>query len=289
MSCVPHAAPGDDGGCRHGQGTLRARIVLDRACHTPHAARPPSPCPPVSALKKSLKPSATVRRDGRFETRDAADLVPGDLVLLGSGSAIPADCIVIEGRIEVDQAALTGESMPVTMDPGHKCMMGSTAMRGEARAMVEKTGSHTYLGKSATMIQSVGGMGSLQKLLLKMMVTLLVAAVVLCFTCFGYLMGIGNSFRKSIEFTVVVLISSIPIALEIVITSTLALGSRQLSRHGAIVTRLAAIEEMAGMNILCSDKTGEGAGVVMTAVCWEGGVCKVGLPGIVWECRQCVL
>ena len=106
----------------------------------------------VAALKKSLKPSATVKRDGKFIVIDAAFVVPGDLVLLGSGSAIPADCRVNEGEIDVDEAALTGESLPVTKFQGSSCKMGSTVVRGEVEGTVEFTGANTFFGKTAALL-----------------------------------------------------------------------------------------------------------------------------------------
>ena len=106
----------------------------------------------VAALKKSLKPVATVKRDGKFMNIDAAVVVPGDLVLLASGSAIPADCRVNEGEIEVDEAALTGESLPVTKYQGSKCLMGSTVVRGEVEGTVEFTGANTFFGKTAALL-----------------------------------------------------------------------------------------------------------------------------------------
>lgn len=106
----------------------------------------------VAALKKSLKPIATAKRDGIFVNIDAAFLVPGDLVLLASGSAIPADCRVNEGEIEVDEAALTGESLPVTMFQGSSCKMGSTVVRGEVEGTVESTGANTFFGKTAALL-----------------------------------------------------------------------------------------------------------------------------------------
>ena len=106
----------------------------------------------VAALKKSLKPTATVKRDGKFNVIDAAFVVPGDLVLLGSGSAIPADCRVNEGEIEVDEAALTGESLPVTKFAGSSCKMGSTVVRGEVEGTVEFTGANTFFGKTAALL-----------------------------------------------------------------------------------------------------------------------------------------
>ena len=106
----------------------------------------------VAALKKSLKPTATVKRDGKFINMDAVFLVPGDLVLLGSGSAIPADCRVNEGEIDVDEAALTGESLPVTKYHGSSCKMGSTVVRGEVEGTVESTGAETFFGKTAALL-----------------------------------------------------------------------------------------------------------------------------------------
>ena len=106
----------------------------------------------VAALKKSLKPTATVKRDGKFAVLDAGLVVPGDLVLLGSGSAIPADCRVNEGEIDVDEAALTGESLPSTKFQGSSCKMGSTVVRGEVEGTVEATGADTFFGKTAALL-----------------------------------------------------------------------------------------------------------------------------------------
>ena len=106
----------------------------------------------VAALKKSLKPTATAKRDGKFVNIDAALLVPGDLVLLAAGSAVPADCRVNEGEIEVDEAALTGESLPVAMFQGSSVKMGSTVVRGETEGTVEFTGSETFFGKTAALL-----------------------------------------------------------------------------------------------------------------------------------------
>ncbi|WIA12441.1 hypothetical protein OEZ85_012477 [Tetradesmus obliquus] len=211
----------------------------------------------VAALKASLKPTATVKRGGVWANADATMLVPGDLVLLGAGSAIPADCLVNEGRIEVDQSALTGESMPVTMYKGDSAKMGSTVTRGEVEATVEFTGKHTFFGKTATMLQAADGIGHLAQILLRIMIVLVSISVMLCVAILIFLIVYGKEeFATALEFVVVVLVASVPIAIEVVCTATLALGSRQLSAHGAIVTRLASIEEMAGMNMLCSDKTG---------------------------------
>jgi H+-transporting ATPase len=211
----------------------------------------------VAALKASLKPLATCKRNGVWSNMDAGALVPGDLVLLGAGAAVPADCIVNEGRIEVDQAALTGESLPVTMRKGDTPKMGSTVTRGEVEATVEFTGKDTFFGKTATLLGQAGdSLGNLQRILLTIMFVLVALSMTLCSIALVYLVMRGEEFKHALSFTVVLLVASIPIAIEIVTTTTLALGSRQLSKYGAIVSRLQAIEEMAGMNMLCSDKTG---------------------------------
>jgi H+-transporting ATPase len=107
----------------------------------------------VAALKASLRPEATVKRDEKWRKIDACLLVPGDLVLLAPGSAVPADCRINEGHIEVDQAALTGESIPVAMFRGDSCKMGSTVVRGEVEGTVEFTGSNTFFGRTASLLQ----------------------------------------------------------------------------------------------------------------------------------------
>ena len=213
----------------------------------------------VAALKQSLKPTATVKRDGAWKTMDAALLVPGDLVLLKAGAAVPADCVLQPGfHISVDESAVSGESLPVNMSEGGQPKMGSTVVRGEGEAVVEATGMNTFFGRTAELIQSVGvELGSINRLLIEVMIILTTLSFCLCLTAFLYLLlSVDVAVKDAIEFTVVLLVASIPIAIEIVVTTTLALGSRELAQWKAIVTRLTAIEALAGMNILCSDKTG---------------------------------
>lgn len=210
----------------------------------------------VAALKASLKPEATAKRNGKWIKMDASQLVPGDLVLLASGSAIPADCRVNEGIIDVDQAQLTGESLPVTMHKGDSCMMGSTVVRGETEGTVEFTGSETFFGKTASLLQGPVESSNLTNILIDIMIVLVCLSLSMCTIVFIYLLGQGTSVESDLSFTVVLLVASIPLAIEIVTTTTLALGSKELSKHGAIVARLSAIEDMAAMAILCSDKTG---------------------------------
>ena len=218
----------------------------------------------VAALRASLKPIATVKRNGTWKNMDASLVVPGDLVLLANGSSIPADgrlnphppgSIAAPPQIDVDQAALTGESLPVTMFVGDSVKMGSVVVKGEVECTVEFTGIETFMGKTASLLGGDPELSNIQKILINVVVSLTTLSICLCIIVFVYtLRKEGPS--NALSFTVVLLVASIPIAMEIVTTTTLSLGSKELSHHGAIVTRLAAIEDLAGMSILCSDKTG---------------------------------
>merc|ERR1719156_319912 len=220
----------------------------------------------VEALKKSLKPKATVKRDGKWQVIDGTTVVPGDMVLLASGSAMPADCRVnVKERepgselavcqIDVDQAALTGESLPVTLYEGDKTLMGSIVVRGETEGTVEFTGINTFFGKTAALLANTEELSNVQYLLITIVRNLTLLSLVMCLIVLFYVWTIVP-FMEALSFVVVLMVASIPMAMEIVTTTTLALGSKELTKHGAIVTRLAAIEDMAGMAILCSDKTG---------------------------------
>jgi H+-transporting ATPase len=219
----------------------------------------------VEALKNSLKPTAIVKRDGVWDHQfDATKIVPGDLVELVVGAAVPADCIVNHGEIEVDESAMTGESLPATLGERQMAKMGGTIARGETEATVVYTGKDTFFGKTAAMLGGDKGRSSMQKLLLHIMIILVALSIVLCAICLIYLLvvnpigpdGSTNRVKNALSFFVVVLVASVPMAIEIVCLTTLAVGARKMSKFGAIVSRLTAIEDMAGMNMLCSDKTG---------------------------------
>ena len=211
----------------------------------------------VAALKNSLKPTCSVKRNGKWlDNHDATDLVPGDLVKLFIGGAVPADCYLNEGQLDIDQSAMTGESLPVTMFEGDIAKMGSNVMRGETEATVETTGKNTFFGKTAALLEGPNEISNLQKLLIRIMIVLVIISFLLSGIVLIYLLVKGEDFSSAISFTVVLIVASIPLAIEIVTTTTLALGSREMSQFGAIVSRLGAIEDMAGMNMLCSDKTG---------------------------------
>lgn len=211
----------------------------------------------VAALKASLKPTAICMRDGKWDNQfDSRLLVPGDLIELASGAAIPADCMINYGSIDVDESAMTGESLPVTLHERQMAKMGATVVQGETHATVVLTGKNTFFGKTASLLGNTNERSNLQLLLVKIIVILCILAFILVIIAFIFLLVNKQSLKDSASFAVVVIVASIPLAVEIVTTTTLAIGSRQLSRHGAIVSRLAAIDDLAGLNMLCSDKTG---------------------------------
>ena len=212
----------------------------------------------VAALKNALKPMAHVCRDGHWSNIAAEGLVPGDLIEVKLGDVIPADAILLPGmNIQCDQSALTGESLPTTVYPGNKLMMGSAVKRGESKAVVVQTGGATFLGKAAALLTGVEHQGRFQKILYQITLSLLIICLIFSAIIFGKLqISHPEKFIRNISIVVVILVASIPIAIEVVCTSTLAVGSRRLAEKKIIVARLSAIEELAGMTILCSDKTG---------------------------------
>lgn len=225
----------------------------------------------IAALKERLAPEAQVCREGRYRSMKARELVPGDLLQLVIGDVVPADLILLgdDEPLQVDQAALTGESLPVDIYPGGKLKMGSAIKRGEALAVVCATGSNTFFGKAAAMLNIEDTQGRFQKILFKITLWLLGLSLFLTAIIFIKLMvsdpKVASNFNvavgsgrvlTAISVCVVLLVASIPIAMQVVCTSTMAVGSRRLAQRKVIVARLSAIEELAGMTILCSDKTG---------------------------------
>jgi len=211
----------------------------------------------IAALKQSLAPTCEVRRDGKWLNMQAKYLVPTDIVKLSLGGNVPADTQVMKGKpIQVDQSAMTGESLPVTMREGDVAKMGSNVVAGEVDGCVVATGGNTFFGKTAAMINSVEEDGHFQKIIWAITLFLLIVSLILVGFIMAVMLTSGNGFLATLGICVVLLVASIPIAMQVVCTSTMALGSHALAQKNAIVSRLAAIEELAGMDMLCSDKTG---------------------------------
>ncbi|KAJ7951965.1 Plasma membrane ATPase [Quillaja saponaria] len=212
----------------------------------------------AAALMAGLAPKTKVLRDGRWSENDAAILVPGDIISVKLGDIIPADARLLEGDpLKIDQSALTGESLPVTKNPGHEVFSGSTVKQGEIEAVVIATGVHTFFGKAAHLVDSTNQVGHFQQVLTA------IGNFCICSIAVGIVVEIivmypiqRRKYRDGIDNLLVLLIGGIPIAMPTVLSVTMAIGSHRLSQQGAITKRMTAIEEMAGMDVLCSDKTG---------------------------------
>nr|XP_015867387.2 ATPase 10, plasma membrane-type [Ziziphus jujuba var. spinosa] len=212
----------------------------------------------AAALMARLAPKTKVLRDGQWQEQDASVLVPGDIISIKLGDIIPADARLLEGDpLKIDQSALTGESLPVTKRTGDEVFSGSTCKHGEIEAVVIATGVQSFFGKAAHLVDSTEVTGHFQKVLTS------IGNFCICSIAVGMILEIivmfpiqQRSYRDGINNLLVLLIGGIPIAMPTVLSVTLAIGSHRLSQQGAITKRMTAIEEMAGMDVLCSDKTG---------------------------------
>ncbi|CAI9285671.1 unnamed protein product [Lactuca saligna] len=212
----------------------------------------------ASALMASLAPKCKILRNGKWREEEASVLVPGDMICVKLGDIIPADARLLEGdMLKIDQAALTGESLPVTKNTGDAVYSGSTCKQGEIEAVVIATGVRTFFGKAAHLVDSTNPSGHFQQVLTD------IGNFCICSIAVGMVIEIiviypiqRRAYRDGIDNLLVLLIGGIPIAMPTVLSVTMAIGAHHLSQQGAITKRMTAIEEMAGMDILCSDKTG---------------------------------
>jgi len=211
----------------------------------------------VAALKAQLAINATVLRDGKWAGCPARELVPGDVIRLRLGDIVPADARLLEGDpVEIDQSALTGESLPVTAKTGDAAYSGSILRQGETDALVYATGSDTYFGATARLVQQAHSVSHFQRAVLKIGNFLIILAVALVALIVVVAIFRGDPILTTLQFALVLLVAAIPVAMPTVLSVTMAVGARKLSKKKAIVTRLSAIEELAGVDVLCSDKTG---------------------------------
>jgi H+-transporting ATPase len=211
----------------------------------------------IDALKARLAIKARVQRDGKWITPAAKDLVPGDVIRLRLGDIVPADARLLDGdELSVDQSALTGESLPVSMKPGDAVFSGSIIRRGEISALVYATGGKTYFGKTAELVQTAVTVSHFQKAVLRIGNYLILLAVVLVSVIIAVGIYRGEDVLTVLQFALVLTVAAIPVAMPTVLSVTMAVGARLLARKQAIVSKLVAIEELAGVDVLCADKTG---------------------------------
>ncbi len=211
----------------------------------------------VEALKKQLALKTRALRDGKWQEVDAKKIVPGDIIRLRMGDVIPADVKLIRGDyLAVDQSGLTGESLPVNKKNGDLCYSGSVTKQGEMMALVTSTGMDTYFGHTAKLVEGAGAVSHFQKAVLHIGNYLIYLSLGLV-----SILVIAQIVRHApmlelFQFALILTVASIPVAMPAVLSVTMAVGALALSKMKAIVARLESIEEMAGIDILCSDKTG---------------------------------
>jgi H+-transporting ATPase len=210
----------------------------------------------VEALRKRLQVSARVRRDSTWEVIPARELVPGDIVRVRPGDIIPADVKLLSGSLTVDQSALTGESKDADKKPGEVVSSGSVVHRGEGNGVVILTGAKTYFGRTTELVQQARP---------KLHIEAVVAKVVRwLFVIVGALLGVvvilslirSAALVEMVPLVLVLLMSAVPVALPVMFTVSMAVGSKELAKRGVLVTRLSASEDAAIMDVLCVDKTG---------------------------------
>ena len=211
----------------------------------------------IAALKATLAIKARVKRDGKWITPAARELVPGDVIRVRLGDIVPADARLLEGDpVEVDQSALTGESLPATRKSGEAIFSGSIIRQGEIGALVYATGANTYFGKTAELVQGAETVSHFQRAVLKIGNYLIILAVVMVTAIVAVAIFRGDPILTTLQFALVLTVAAIPVAMPTVLSVTMAVGARLLAKKKAIVTRLVAIEELAGVDVLCADKTG---------------------------------
>ncbi len=198
----------------------------------------------IAALKAKLAVKAKVKRDGKWTDPAAREVVPGDVIRLRLGDIVPADARLLAGDpVEVDQSALTGESLPAERKPGEAVFSGSIMRRGEIEAMVYATGAKTYFGKTAQLVQEAHTVSHFQRAVLKIGDYLIVLAVALVAVIIAVSLFRHDPILATLQFALVLTVAAIPVAMPTVLSVTMAVGARLLAKKEAIVTRLSAIEE----------------------------------------------
>ncbi|MCW4005552.1 MAG: plasma-membrane proton-efflux P-type ATPase [Candidatus Bathyarchaeota archaeon] len=211
----------------------------------------------IAMLQKRLAPNARVLRDGVWKEIPAKQLVPGDVVRVRLGDTVPADIKLMNGDyLLLDESALTGESLPVEKHISDIAFSGSIVRQGEMNASVVGTGITTFFGKTAKLVEEAKTGSHFQKAVLKIGNYLIALAAVMVSTVLVVTLLRSANPLEILQFALVLVVAAIPVALPAVLTVTMAVGAIALAKKEAIVSKLVAIEEMAGVDVLCSDKTG---------------------------------
>ena len=210
----------------------------------------------VATLRKRLQVSARVLREGVWNVIPARELVPGDIIRMRPGDIIPADVKLLTGTLTVDQSALTGESKDVDKAPSAALSSGSVVRRGEGNGVVMLTGANTYFGRTTELVQEARPKLHIEAVVAKVVSWLFVIVSTLLCVVVALSLIRGLSLLEILPLMLVLLMAAVPVALPVMFTVSMAVGSKELAKRGVLVTRLSASEDAATMDVLCVDKTG---------------------------------
>jgi H+-transporting ATPase len=211
----------------------------------------------IKVLKKQLAPIARALRDGVWASLPARNLVPGDVVALKIGDVVPADLKLVSGDyLSTDESALTGESLPVDKKQGDAAYSGSIVKLGAMDGIVTATGTKTYFGRTAQLVQSAETRSHFQRAVLRIGNFLIMSTIALVVLILIVSLYREEPFLRTLKFCLILTVAAIPVALPAVLSVTMAIGAERIARMKAVVSRLVAIEELAGIDVLCADKTG---------------------------------
>lgn len=210
----------------------------------------------VAALRRRLQVTARVLRDGRWASMPARELVSGDVVRLRTGDFVPADSEIAEGTLKIDQSALTGESRELTRGPQEIVYSGSIVRQGEASAVVTATGTRTYFGRTTELVEHAEPKLHIEEVISRVVQWLFAIVGIMVAMTLIVSIAWGLSLIEILPLSLILLMSAIPVALPVMFTVSMAVGSIELARRGVLVSRLGAAEDAANMDILCADKTG---------------------------------
>ena len=210
----------------------------------------------LELLKHQVTIKAKVMRDGKWVAKEARELLPGDIILIGLGDLVPADAKIISGNISADQAAITGESLPVELKESDVLLTGSTIKRGEAKCVVVNTGKHTAIGRTVELVNIAKPKSKQEAIMFNVSKNLIYVGIVAFAIILIYALSIGTPIITILIFAVLFIAGGIPAALPVMFTISQAKGATNLSKHGILVTKLDSIENAASVEVLCLDKTG---------------------------------
>ena len=210
----------------------------------------------LAMLRQRLQLTARARRDAAWQTIPAEQLVPGDVIHIRMGDLLPADVQLLDGDLLLDQSALTGESLPVEVTTSGVGYTGTTAQHGEATAVVTATGVRTRFGRTAELVRTAKSQSNLEAVILSVTKALVTLDGVLVLAVVVYALAVHMPLLQVLPFALILLVASVPVALPATFAIATSVGAEELSHQGVLVTNLSAIEEAAGMDALCSDKTG---------------------------------